>query len=139
LIAGHPALDAAAAIVLERGDVGRSWLEWPRSAPPGLDDLVRAAAEQLPFEHGRIDPGAGMPSEVYMPVLRLGTVVHYALSLEDHFQEREEVWVDARTGLRMPPGLLSRVGGGGPIERADRPRPTLPADLVAALGAADAE
>lgn len=98
MIPGHPALDAAASQVLDRGDVGISFLRWPTRPLPKLDTLVERAREQVPADHGRIYPGEDSPCEMYLPVLRLGVMVNYVLSLEDRFQERDEVWVDATSG-----------------------------------------
>lgn len=134
LIPGHPALDRAAASVLARGDAGRSHLAWPASQPPTPGDLVARAREAVGVEHGRIDPG-GHPREVYLPLLRLGAAVTYTVSLEDRFQERQEVWVDARTGLALPEEML-RALRSQPQGAGGRFRPVLSHDLSAAVAAA---
>jgi len=133
LIAGHPALDAAAARVLAEGDVGTSHLEWPRKAPPGRDLLVARARDELGVEHGRIDPG-GEPIARYAPVLRVGVQVTYRV--DDHFHEREEAWVDARTGLVPSPDLTRQLDV---LPRLTASRPehvALEPDLPMAVGAA---
>jgi len=76
LISGHPALEGAAAGVLEAGDVGRTYLAWPGSAGPRADDLEARAREWFNVEHGRID-SAGQPRRAYLPLLRMGAMVHY--------------------------------------------------------------
>lgn len=138
LIPGHPLLDAAATAVLGRGDVGRCHLGWPRSVRPSPQELLERARDQLAVDHGRIDLGAGPPSEVYLPVLRVGAMIHYAVSLEDRFQEREEVWVDGLAGLLLADPMLSRLAACRPVAGSDPSRPLLPPD-PAALSAANQE
>lgn len=105
LIPGNPALDAASAAVLEEGDVGTIHLEWPRKAPD-RELLLALARDQIAVEHGRIDAG-GEPVPRYAPVLRVGVQITYHAN--DRFQERDEVWVDARGGLAVPPHLVRQL------------------------------
>ncbi len=136
LTAGHPVLEGAAGEILERGDVGCSHLPWPSSAPPGAHELVARARGLLQVDHGRID-GAGLPPrETRLPLLRLGVLVTYSTSIEDRFQEREEVWVDARNGLTLGATALSRVASGLLEPGTDGSRPLLPMDLPAAIASA---
>lgn len=100
LLPGHPALDRAAAQTLDRGDAGQAWLPWPAPTRPATDVLLTRARERFPVAHGRLD-GAGHTACCYAPLLRVGVVVTYRMSLDHHFQEREEAWVDARTGLPL--------------------------------------
>ncbi len=102
LIPGHPVLEAAATQVLEEGDVGTLWSTGPSKPPPETTALLAAAREHVRVEHGRLDPGgAALPR--YAPVLRVGAQVTYVV--RDRFYEREEVWVDGRTGLALPSRL----------------------------------
>lgn len=137
LIPGHPALERAAASVLEHGDAGRSYLAWPRSAPPRASELERGARERFHVEHGRID-AAGEPRPVYLPLLRVGAMVSYAASLTHRFQEQEEVWVDARTGLGVPERTLGALAGQPRQPEPDTTRAALDAHLSPALRSAHA-
>jgi hypothetical protein len=135
LIAGHPAVERAAGSVLAEGDTGSAYLPWPASRPPSRSILESRAREQVPIEHGRID-AAGEPIAAYVPLLRVGAMVSYAASLTLRFQEQEEVWVDARTGLAPSQRVLA-----GARDRARLPRPDgharrLGADLSLAIPAA---
>jgi hypothetical protein len=128
---GHPVLDVATEAALAEGDVGRSALEWPARVP---DDpaLLEAAREQFPVDHGRIS--ISEPAQrAYLPVLRLGTLVEYALSDGATFQERLESWVDATTAKGLAAGLRAGLDGHspGPLEGYPVPR----ADLEAAVAA----
>lgn len=91
--------------MLEEGDVGTIHLEWPRMAPD-RELLLALARDQIGVEHGRIDAG-GEPVPRYAPVLRVGVQVTYQAN--DRFQERDEVWVDARGGLAVPPHLVRHL------------------------------
>lgn len=106
---GHPVLDAAAGQVLDRGDVGRVTLAWPAGGPLSGDALVQRIREQVVIDHGRIDATTELPSAGYLPVLRVGALVGYAVTLDDRFQERQEVWVDATTSLAVPAVLASAL------------------------------
>ena len=136
LIPGHPLLDRAAGQVLDDGDAGIAHLAWPASLPPSAACLEAKARDQLGVDHGRIDV-AGEPLPAYLPVLRLGVLVSFAVSLEERFQERQEAWVDARTGLSVGDAAGARfastpwVPGPGPARR-------LGPDLEAAVCAAHA-
>ena len=135
LIAGHPAVERAAAAVLAEGDTGSTYLPWPASRPPARSTLEARARELVPIEHARID-AAGEPIAAYLPLLRVGAMVSYEASLTLRFQEQEEAWVDARTGLELGARL--------PATLHDRPRLPSPegsarklgADLLAAISAA---
>ena len=108
LIAGHPLLDEAASRVLEEGDGGHLWLDWPSAPPPSAGQLLGTARESIGVDHGRIDLG-GVPAARYAPLLRVGIRVTY--SLHDRFHEQEEIWVDAISGLPVPDELAKRVAG----------------------------
>lgn len=107
LAPGHPALDRATERVLDRGDVGRAPLAWPTGALPSAQALVTRLREQVQIDHGRIDPAGELPVAGYAPVLRVGALVTYSVTLDDRFQERQEVWVDADTGLPLSASLVA--------------------------------
>lgn len=137
LIPGHPALERAAAGVLEAGDAGRTYLPWPDSADPRAADLEARARERFHVEHGRID-AAGQPRRVYLPLLRVGAMIHYAASLTHRFQEQEEAWVDARTGLGLPTGVLEALRVRLQLPEPDARHVMLEADLPLAVARAHA-
>jgi hypothetical protein len=138
LVHGHPLLDRAAATVLERGDAGCSHLPWPASRMPSATELVERAREHLQVDHGRIEAAGPPPVESYLPVLRAGILISYATSLEDRFQEREEVWLEAGSRLPLDAALRDFVAARTPEAGLDRRRPVLGHDLAAAAAAADA-
>jgi hypothetical protein len=108
LATGHPALSRAAELVLSQGDAGIIALAPPASVPPSADILLAKARDQFPVDHGRIDP-AGSPAVTVRPVLRIGALITYTLSAEDHFQEQAECWLDVRSRLVLPDGWVSRL------------------------------
>ncbi len=132
LIAGHPLLDAAASRVLEEGDAGHRWLEWPATPPPSAAQLLKAARDGVGVDHGRIDL-AGVPAARYSPLLRVGSRVTY--SLHDRFNEQEEVWVDAASGLPLPESL-ARQAATLPQLQGRPAHPAAPLDLSRAVASA---
>lgn len=137
LIPGQPVLDRAAEFVLTEGDAGAAWVPWPTVAAPTAAVLAAAARDQFPVDHGRIDP-AGEPAAVYFPLLRVGILVTYTVSLDLRFQEREEIWVDTRTGFEVPEGARRRLGTSAAGPRPTGSRPELPVDITPALAVAHA-
>jgi hypothetical protein len=135
LIAGHPALDRAAGSVLAEGDTGSAYLPWPSSRPPSRSHLESRARELVSIEHGRID-AAGEPVAAYLPLLRVGAMVSYAASLTLRFQEQEEVWVHARSGLVPSQRLLAAVRNRSHLPRPDGHARQLTPDLPRAIEAA---
>lgn len=131
VIPGNPVLQQAAADVLGRGDAGCAHLPWPASPPRRTADLVARAREQFGVDHGRID-GAGEPAAVYVPLLRVGALVTYTLSLDEVFQEREEVWLDARTGLPVNDATRRVVETGAWLSGLPSDRPSLFPELAVA-------
>jgi len=135
LIAGHPAIDRAAAAVLAEGDTGQAYLPWPGSRPPGRSALEARARKLVPVEHGRID-AAGELVAAYVPLLRVGAMVSYAASLALRFQEQEEAWVDARTGIAASDRPLAGSRGCPLLPEPDGHQRVMPADIPLALPAA---
>lgn len=119
LAAGHPVLGQAADDVLASGDVARVTIPAPATVPPEAAALLAVAREQFPVDHGRID-ASGAPTRAIRSVLRVGALVSYSLSADDHFQERAECWIDAdsRSELADPSSAkLARL----PTVRSDGP------------------
>lgn len=135
LLPGHPLLDQAAAVVLDRGDAGFAWLAWPDGAPPAPAALLERARERFDVDHGRIDT-EGHPARVYLPVLRVGALVSYTAGAGERFQEREEVWVDGRTGLPLSQGVMLAVTAAPRLPVPDTSHRTLTPDLAVALARA---
>lgn len=133
--AGHPLAQQAAEDVLDQGDVGVRHLAWPARTPPAPEVLQSRARDWLPVDHGRVDL-TEEPSPVYLPVLRLGVLVHHAVSLDHRFQERDEAWVDATTGVVLDSSTAAALAAA-----ADAPAAVgvgeLAADLAGAVAAAD--
>lgn len=98
LAPGQPVLEEAAHQVLGDGDVGVASVSRPASVPPSASVLEARARDRVPVDHGRIDV-VREPTPVLVPVLRVGALVTYSVSLDQRFQERDEVWVDATTTL----------------------------------------
>jgi hypothetical protein len=112
LASGHPAVGVAAETVLSHGDTGTVTLAPPRSLPPSAPDLLAKARERFPVDHGRIDLAAE-PVRVTRSVLRVGALVTYAISTDDHFQERIEQWVDVATRLSLRRDVAAALGRAG--------------------------
>jgi hypothetical protein len=132
LIPGHPALDRAAMAVLADGDAGLLYLPWPGSQRPSRATLEGRAREQVAVAHGRID-AAGEVAAAYLPLLRVGAIVSYAASLTMRFQEQEEAWVDARSGLDVAERVLEILLGRAGLREPDARQRALPADVRLAL------
>ena len=137
MIAGHPAVERAAAAVLDAGDAGAAYLPWPASRPLARSELEACACELAPIDHGRID-AAGEPIATYLPLLRVGAMVSYAASLTLRFHEQEEAWVDARTGIEPQESVVAAACRGRPAARPDRPCRVLQPDFELALPSAHA-
>lgn len=131
LVTGHPVVAKAAESVLAAGDTGTLTLAAPRSVPPDAATLLSKAREYLPVDHGRLDPrDDATPERALRPVLRVGALVGYELSVEDHFQEQVEVFVDVPSRLRVPAGVSERLARTGHDPRA---QVALPVGLAAAV------
>ncbi len=132
LLPGHPVLDQAAGSVLDRGDAGVAWLAWPQGTPPAPAALLERARERFDIDHGRID-AEGHPARVYLPVLRVGALISYTAGAGERFQEREEVWVDGRTGLPLGQGVMAAVTAAPRLRVPDTSHRALTPDLAVAL------
>ncbi len=134
LTIGHSALDAAATRVLARGDVGRAFLPWPPHASrTSRETLLANARAAIGIDHGRIDAERD-PMPVYYPLLRVGALITY--TLDDRFQEREEVWVDGCTGHAVSRGIVIAARPQTASRQREAGVPLVPADLHRAVGAA---
>lgn len=108
LAPGHPLLDEAAESVLGDGDVGQLTVSAPVSAAPDATALLERARASFPVDHGRLDLREP-PTPALLPVLRVGALVSYAVSFDDRFQERAEVWVDVEAGVGLPDPTVQRL------------------------------
>ena len=139
LTAGHPLLMAAAEEVLGQGDVGCVRLARPTARVPDAAYLESRLRDQLAVDHGRIDLTGG-PRPFVRIILRVSSLVTFALSTDDHFQEQVECWVDAPS--RVPYGDdIGRALSGLLVvdhDERDRMQPDGP-DLLPAIVEADRE
>jgi hypothetical protein len=108
LALGHPVLSDAAERMLESGDTGTIALSRPTSTPPSPDVLLAALRESVGIDHGRID-ASGAVTAVRHLVVRVGALVTFELSAEDHFQEQAERWVDGPSRRLLPPTVTDRL------------------------------
>lgn len=101
LSAGHPALGRCAEEVLAVGDVATLAVPAPATPPPPAEHLQAMARDQFTVDHGRID-AAGAPTRSVRTILRVGALVDYTLSTDDHYQECAECWVDVQSQRELP-------------------------------------
>jgi hypothetical protein len=133
---GHPALDAAAARVLARGDIGRAFLPWPPpSSRASRETLLANARTAIGIDHGRIDAERDAVP-VYYPLLRVGALVTY--TLDDRFQECEDVWVDGCSGHVVSRGIVNAARSQAVSGQREADVPLVPPDLPRAVDAAHA-
>src|ERR1700752_4674459 len=99
--AGHPALGRSADEVLAVGDVAAMAVPVAATPPPPAEHLQAIARDQFTVDHGRID-ATGAPTRSVRAILRLGTLVDYTLSSDDHYQECTECWVDVQSQRQLP-------------------------------------
>jgi hypothetical protein len=135
LAIGHPALDAAAARVLGRGDVGRAFLAWPPSSRASREALLAHARAAIAIDHGRIDAERD-PVPVYYPLLRVGALVTYML--DDQFQECEDVWVDGCAGRVVSRGIVNAARSRAVTTQRETSIALVPPNLPRAVAAAHA-
>lgn len=134
---GHPALDRAAEDVVAGGDAGCAHLPWPTSAGPSVDALQERARERLAVERGRLEVATPL-TPCYAPLLRVGALATYTLSLEERIQERAEMWVDARTGASVGERAARVVEHLPLLDEPDADHPRLPVAVESATARADA-
>jgi hypothetical protein len=132
---GHPVLDTATARVLERGDIGHAFLAWPQSVRASRDALLTHARAAIAIDHGRIDAERD-PIPVYYPLLRVGVLVTY--TLDERFQEREEVWVDGVTAQVVSRGIAHATRSHAVSDGREAGVSIVPPDLPRAVAAAHA-
>ncbi|MEU6645841.1 hypothetical protein ABZ863_25275 [Saccharomonospora sp. NPDC046836] len=101
LAAGNPVLERAADDVLSAGDAGRVAIEVPVTRPPNLTGLQDKARDQFAVDHGKIE-ATGPVTKGVRPVLRVGALVSYTVSAEDHYQERIECFLDMGCRRELP-------------------------------------
>lgn len=133
LSAGHPALGRSADEVLAVGDVAVMAVPVAVTPPPPAEHLQAVARDQFTIDHGRID-AAGAPTRSVRPILRVGALVDYTLSSDDHYQECAECWVDVQSQRQLPTHVSTRLAA-LPIAPKDG-SPSL-TGLTAAIGLAD--
>ncbi len=88
------------------------------------------------MDHGRID-AAGAPTRSVRAILRVGALVDFTLSSDDHYQECTECWVDVQSRRQLPTHVSLKLAA----------LPTVPTDgslaiagltgLTGAIGCAD--
>lgn len=133
LSAGHPALGRSAEEVLTAGDVAAITVEVAATPPPPAEHLQAMARDQFSVDHGRID-ATGAPTRSVRAILRVGALVDYTLSSDDHYQECAECWVDVQSRCQLPTRVSTKLAA-LPTMPKDGP-PSL-AGLTAAIGFAD--
>ena len=100
LSAGHPALSRCADEVLAVGDVAALAVPVTATPPPPAEHLQVSARDQFTVEHGRVD-ARGAPTRSVRAILRVGALVDYTLSSDDHYQECAECWVDVQSQRQL--------------------------------------
>jgi hypothetical protein len=137
LATGHPVLIQAADAALSHGDVGVVALAPPTTPAPDGAQLEQRVRDQVQVEHGKIEV-TGLPTRIDRPVLRLGALVTYSLSADEHYQERLECWIDAGSGRQLAPDVVARLRAAPRAERATRARPRVLEAVSADVGRAHA-
>ena len=100
LSAGHPALSRCADEVLAVGDVAALAVPVTATPPPPAEQLQASARDQFTVDHGRID-ASGAPTRSVRAILRVGALVDYTLSSDDHYQECAECWMDVQSQRQL--------------------------------------
>jgi hypothetical protein len=133
LSAGHPALGRSADEVLAAGDVAAMVVAVPATPPPPAEQLQAAARDQFSVDHGRID-ATGAPTRSIRAILRVGALVDYTLSSDDHYQECVECWVDVHSQRQLPSHVRTKLAVSPMVPKDGSPSP---AGLTAAIRFAD--
>ena len=139
LTAGHPLLASAAEAVLADGDVGCVRLARPTARPPDAEQLEARARDQFAADHGRVDLTGG-PRPAVRTILRVSSLVTFALSADDHFQEQIECWIDVASRLPFTDEIGVELSALLSVEHEERDQ-LQPDDsnLLPALAEADLE
>ena len=132
---GHPALTAAADHVLAVGDVGLLALDDTRPRPPDAETLLERARDQFPVDHGRIF-ATGSPVPAFRVVLRIGALVAYTLSADEHYQEQVEYWIDVESRIPLSSAGAQRLAAAQPLPPARSDPALVPGYVQAVLATA---
>jgi hypothetical protein len=127
LSAGHPALSRCADEVLAVGDVAAMAVPVAATPPPSAEHLQAMARDQFTVDHGRID-ATGAPTRSVRAILRVGALIDYTLSSDDHYQECAECWVDVQSQRELPTHVRMKLAA----------LPTVPKDDSRSLNGLDA-
>jgi len=133
LSAGHPALGRSADEVLAVGDVAAMAVPVAATPPPPAEHLQALARDQFTVDHGRID-ATGAPTRSVRAILRVGALVDYTLSSDDHYQECAECWVDVQSQRQLPTHVSMKLAALPTVPKDGSPSLT---GLTAALTFAD--
>ena len=133
LSAGHPALGRSADEVLAVGDVAAMAVPVAATPPPPAEHLQAMARDQFTVDHGRID-ATGAPTRSVRAILRVGALVDYTLSSDDHYQECAECWVDVQSQRQLPTHVSMKLAALPTVPKDGSPSLT---GLTAAIGFAD--
>ncbi len=133
LSAGHPALGRSADEVLAVGDVATMVVPVAATPPPPAEHLQAMARNQFIVDHGRID-AAGAPTRSVRAIVRVGALVDYTLSTDDHYQECAECWVDVQSQLQLPTHVRMKLAALPTVPKDGSPSLT---GLTAAIRFAD--
>jgi hypothetical protein len=133
LSAGHPALGRSADEVLAAGDVAAMAVPVAATPPPPAEHLQAMARDQFIVDHGRID-ATGAPTRSVRAILRVGALVDYTLSSDDHYQECVECWVDVQSQRQFPTHASMKLAALPTVPKDGSPSLT---GLTAAIGFAD--
>ena len=131
--AGHPALGRSADEVLAVGDVAAMAVPVDATPPPPAEHLQAMARDQFTVDHGRID-ATGAPTRSARAILRVGALVDYTLSSDDHYQECAECWVDVQSQRQLPTHVSMKLASLPTVPKDGSPSLT---GLTAAIGFAD--
>jgi hypothetical protein len=133
LSAGHPALGRSADEVLAVGDVAAMAVPVAATLPPAAEHLQAMARDQFAVDHGRID-ATGAPTRSVRAILRVGALVHYTLSSDDHYQECVECWVDVQSQRQLPAHISVKLAALPTVPKDGSPTLT---GLTSAIAVAD--
>ena len=133
LSAGHPALSRCADEVLAVGDVAALSVPVTAAPPPPAEQLQASARDHFTVEHGRID-ASGAPTRSVRAMLRVGALVDYTLSSDDHYQECAECWVDVPSRRQLSTQVSTKLAALSAVPKDGAPSLN---DLTAAIRCAD--